>query len=303
MVKHPDLNEISIFAKVVEAGSFVRAAESLELPKSTVSAKVSSLEARLGVTLIRRTTRKLHITDAGKDYYQNCVQALRQITGVEEKLHQGQAVPHGTLRITTPVELGGTVMPQVVREFQKKYPEVQLELLLTDRTVDLVAEGYDLAIRAGELKDSSLISKKLGSVYFALFASPQYLKTNGTPKTVKDLTEHCALHFSALGSRGWQLHGPRGVVTTSLSRQTKINDLNLIKALAVSGTGVALLPTFFCYPEVQKGRLVRVLEDWKSDLRPVRFIYPKQDFLPKKLSAFLEVATEIITDDLRNYSL
>ncbi len=172
-----DLNEIIIFVKVVEAGSFAGAARRLDVPKSTVSAKVSALERRLGVTLIRRTTRKLFVTEAGQEYFQQCLRSLQQISAAEEQVAQRQSIPQGLLRITAPVELGGTLLPSVITEFQKQYADVKLEVILTDRMVDLVSEGIDLSLRAGDLKDSSLIAKKLGSVYFAPFASPKYLKS------------------------------------------------------------------------------------------------------------------------------
>lgn len=156
-----NLNEIAVYVKVVETGSFSGAAKALDMPKSTVSSWVSSLEKRLGVTLIRRTTRKLHITEAGQLYYKQCLAAISQIMTAEEEVSQGQTAPQGLLRITAPVELGGAILPSVIEEFGKKYPSVELEVILTDRTIDLVSEGIDIGIRTGNLKDSSLIAKKI----------------------------------------------------------------------------------------------------------------------------------------------
>jgi DNA-binding transcriptional LysR family regulator len=293
-----DLNEISIFIKVVEIGSFAGAAKILNMPKSTVSAKVSALERRLGVTLIRRTTRRLFVTDTGQEYYEQCVQALQHIAQAEDQVAHRQSVPQGLLRITAPVELGGTLLPEVIADFQKRYPEVNLEVILTDRQVDLISEGIDLAIRAGELKDSSLISKKIGTVYFAPFASPAYLKSAGIPKTPKDLKNHRCLQFTALGQEQWQLNGPGGPQSVKLNKPLLVNDLNLIKSLAMSGLGIALIPTFFCYSEKKRNSLVRVLDDWKANLRPVHFVYPQQQFVPKNLSAFLGVASDLIREKL-----
>jgi DNA-binding transcriptional LysR family regulator len=289
-----DLNETNVFVKVVDAGSFARAAHRLEMPKSTVSAKVSALERRLGVTLIQRTTRRLHVTDTGQEYYQQCVQALQQITSAEEHVTRRQSVPQGSLRITAPIQSGISLLLGVFSEFQNQYPEVNLEIILTERNVDLVSEGVDLALRAGELEDSSLISRKLGTLHFALFASPKYLKTNGMPKSPRDLKDHCSLQFTPRGHRDWKLSGPKGTQTIPIARHMLINDLNLIKVLAVSGAGVALLPTFFCSAETESGKLVRILNDWKSNAQPVHFVYPNQEFIPKKLTAFLDVATRII---------
>lgn len=297
-----DLNEIAIFVKVVEAGSFAKASLQLDMPKSTVSTKVSALEKRLGVTLIRRTTRKLFVTDAGIAYHKQCLQALNQITLADEQVTQTQSIPQGLLRITAPVELGGALLPMVIEQFQKMYPAVQLEIILSDRTVDLVSEGIDLAIRAGDLKDSSLIAKKIGSVYFAPFASPKYIKARGAPKNPKDLQNHDCLLFTPLGTESWKLNSPKGNQTIALNKKLMMNDLNLIKALAVSGLGIALMPTFYCYAETGQKKLVRILDDWKSESRPVQFVYPQQAFVSKKVNAFLQVATGIIRQSLETYN-
>jgi len=293
-----DLNEVAIFVKVVEAGSFARAAKSLEMPKSTVSAKVSSLERRLGVTLIRRTTRQLHVTDAGQTYYKDCLQAIGQIARADEMVTQTQARPNGLLRLTAPVELGTTLLPDVIVEFNKRYPDVELELLLSDQTMDLIGEGVDLAIRAGELKDSSLISKKLGAVHFATFASPRYLKKRGRPKSPQDLKDHRCIGFLPMGSKEWRLIGPKGAQTVRLNQHITTNDLDLVKSLALSGMGVALLPTFLCQYELQGDRLVRILGEWRSNLNPVHFVYAPQKFIPPKMTTFVSVATEMIRQRL-----
>ncbi len=298
-----NLNEIAIFIKVVELGSFIAAANFLEMPKSTVSAKISSLEKRLGVTLIRRTTRKLHITDIGKKYYEECQKALSQIQTAEEQVSEGQTIPHGPLKVTAPVELGGALLPQVIAEFNKKYPQVVLELILTDRTVDLIAEGVDIGIRTGTLKDSSLISKKLGSIYFAPFTSPKYLKSNPQIRSLKDLEQSCAIVFSSLGTLEWHLINGREKQIIRPQKRLVANDLNLIKTLTISGMGVSILPTFLCFNEVKNGKLVRILKNWQTDVRPVHFIYPSQKFVTPKIKAFIEVASSILKTSLETAEL
>lgn len=298
-----DLNEIAVFVKVIQAGSFSRAAQQLGMPNSTVSAKVSALEKRLGVTLIQRTTRKLHITPAGQAYFNRCVHGLDEIMGAEAEVASAQSEPQGRLRITAPVELGSSVLPGLVADFSSQYPKVKLEVLLTDRMVDLVAEGIDLAIRAGELKDSSLIAKKLGSIYFAPFASRNYLKAVGKPTHPKDLRSHRCVQFAPLGTQEWKLIGPKTSVTVPLQGSLIINDLNMVKALTLSDGGVALLPTFFCYPEVRSGQLVRLLPDWRTGLTPVHYVYPAQKFVLPKLSVFMDKASEALKRNFQSFEL
>lgn len=295
-----NLNEIAIFVKIVETGSFIGASLALEMPKSTVSSKLSTLEKRLGVTLIRRTTRKLHVTEAGKTYYDQCLKAIDQIIAAEEQVTESQASPRGLLRITAPVELGEVILPSIICEFSRKFPKVDLELILTDRTVDLVAEGIDIGIRAGELKDSSLIAKKLGSVYFATFASPKYLKNQGSPKTPKDLENHNCILYNPQGSGEWKLLGAKEERAIGLKKHIVINDFNLIKSLSIMGVGVALLPTFLCSDEVKSGKLIRILGNWKSNIRPVHFVYPAQKFVTPKLRAFIDVANDVVKHNLQN---
>lgn len=294
-----NLNEISIFIKVVEAGSFIGAAKTLGMPKSTVSARLSSLEKRLGVTLIRRTTRKLNVTDAGKAYYQQCLLAFSQIMAAEELVTQGQSTPHGLLRITAPIELGGALLPKVIEEFTKRYPEVKLEVILSDKTVDLVSEGIDIAIRAGNLRDSNLMSKKLGTIYFAPFASPKYLKKAKELKSPKDLEDHCIITFTPLGAEEWKLVSSKDKQTIRMTKSMAINDLNLIKSLTISGLGISLIPTFLCLDENKSGKLIRVLKDWRTELRPVHFVYPSQKFVTPTIKAFIEVTTDILKQQLQ----
>ncbi len=293
-----NLNEIAVFVKVVEAGSFVGAATLLGLPKSTVSSRFGALEARLGVTLIRRTTRKLHVTDAGLAYYQKCLRALSEIQSAEAEIVSGQATPQGILRVTAPVELGVTLLPRVITEFNKKFPQVDVEVILSDQTVDLLGDGIDLGIRAGTLRDSSLVARKLGSVYFAPFASQKYLRNNPEPRTPKDIDRHCVIQFAPLGSVEWNLVGAKDRAKVRLRRKLVVNDLNLVKALTEAGLGVALIPTFLCYQEARAGKLVRILGNWRTQTRPVHLVYPSQRFAAPKLRAFLEVATPLLKESL-----
>jgi DNA-binding transcriptional LysR family regulator len=295
-----DLNEIAVYIKVVQAGSFSAAARVLQMPNSTVSAKVASLEARLGVTLIRRTTRKLHVTEAGRDFFERCTRGLEEISSAEEEIKMSQSEPAGLLRVTAPVELGSVLLPPVVAVFKRKFPKVELEFVLTDQSIDLVGQGIDLAIRAGDLPSSSLRAKKLGSVYFALFAAKSYLKTSGALIHPKNLQEHCCLHFPPIGAPEWKLSSGKNIANVSLKNKISMNDLNGLKALAVAGQGIALLPTFLCQAELKSEKLVRVLPEWRTQLRPVHFVYAEQKFASLKVRTFIETAGEHISQSLRD---
>ena len=297
-----DLNEIAIFIAVVEKGSFTQAAVSLDMPKSTVSAKISSLEARLGVTLIQRTTRKLHITDVGQEYYQQCLHAIAQIAQAEKQVTQDQSVPQGLLRVSAPIELGGTLLPAVIYEFQKKFPQVELELILSDKYVDFIAERIDIGIRVGILKDSSLVAKKLGNIFFAPFASPKYLKNISEPKTPLDLEHHHTVVFTTIGDK-WELFSGNSSQEIKVNKAIKINDLNLIKNLTIQGQGITLLPTFLCLPEVKAGKLVRILKKWRTGERPVHIVYPSQKHVSPKIRAFIDLASTILKNTLETAEL
>lgn len=287
-----DLNEVMIFIKVVQAGSFSQAAKQLGMPNSTVSSKVSSLEKRLGTTLITRTTRRLNITPAGQAYFKKCLHGLEEIKSGEDEIAATHGEPQGLLRITAPVELGSSVLPPIIETYVKKYPKVQVEILLTDRRVELLSESVDLAIRAGELKDSTLIGKKLGVGNFWLYASAKYLKTKGEPAHPRELKDHQCLHFTPLGTESWKLVGPKGSLNVPVPGNLTINDLTMLKNLLLTGMGIALLPSFYCKSELASGKLVRVLETWQTAPSPIHFVYPAQKFVSPKLSAFIALATE-----------
>lgn len=289
-----DFNEVAIFIKVVQEGSFSQAAKKLGMPNSTVSAKVSNLEKRLGVTLIQRTTRKLNITPAGDAYFKRCIQGLEEIKAAELEIASTQGEPQGLLRLTAPAELGSSLLPGLVSQYLKKYPKARMEVLLTDRRVDLLSENVDLAIRAGDLKDSSLIAKRVGTIYFAPFASAKYLKSNGTPTHPRELRSHNCLQFTPIGVDEWKMTGPKGSLNVPVPGKILVNDMLALKKMALMDDGIAFLPTYFCYSEVKAGKLVRILPEWRSHLTPVHFVYPAQRFVTPKLSAFIALASEAI---------
>lgn len=298
-----DLNEIAIYIKVVQTGSFSEAAKKLGMPKSTVSSKVSNLERRLNTTLIQRTTRKLNITPAGEAYFKRCLSGMGEIHSAESEISALSGEPSGLLRVTAPFGLGSSILPCILSQFTRKFPKVSVEVMLTDRTVDLLSENVDLAIRGGNLKDSSLIAKKIGAVYFVPFASPKYLKSNPEIHHPKDLSKQRCLNFSPLGSSSWKLTSSKGTLEIPIHCPVMINDLTVIKQMAIMGDGVAYLPTYHCIDEVKTGKLIRLLPEWRSSLNPIHFVYPAQKFVSPKLSAFIAMSSSPLKESLHNFEI
>jgi DNA-binding transcriptional LysR family regulator len=289
-----DLDGIAIFVKVLQAGSFSRAAKLLGMPNSTVSAKVSALEKRLGVTLLQRTTRKLRATQAGEAYYQRSLRALEELQAAENELETGRAEPQGLLRLTAPVEIGHSLLPALVHMFLKKHPRMEIELVVTNRVLDLVVDGIDLAIRAGPLKDSSLVAKRFDLGYFGLWANPDYLTKHVAPRHPKELTQHNCVRFSRFKNEGFRLTNGRESLNVPVSGTSIADDFETLRSLAVLGEGIAFLPSFLCAEEAQQRELVRVLPQWRGDKVTLSLVYPAQRFVSPKVRAFIVVAEEML---------
>lgn len=289
-----DLNEAAVFVKVVEAGSFSAAARLLGLPTSTVSTRIARLERRLAVTLLQRTTRRLNLTDAGTLYYQHAAIGLGHMLDAEAAVTESTGEPKGLLRITAPVDIGDDLLVDIIRQMHRRFPQVGIDLVLVSRYVDLVAEGVDVAIRTGNLKDSTLIAKNIGLARWAPFASPDYLGTAPHPVSPQALRHHCCLQFTPLGKESWTLNGEGGSVTVPLPGLVMINDVRVIRAMTLAGKGVALLPEYLCRADCVAGRLVRLLPDWQAKADPVHLVYPRQRFMPLKLRAFIDLASEVL---------
>lgn len=286
-----DLNELLVFAKVVQAGGFTAAARGLRMPKSTVSRKVSELEERVGAQLLQRTTRKLRLTEVGRAYYEHCARIIAEAEAAELAVTRLQAAPHGLLRVTAPLTF--SMLGPLVADFMKAYPEVQLELVCTDRTVDLVEEGFDVAIRAGKLADSSLIARRLGSIERLVVAAPSYVKARGAPKSPKELEKHECLLFGA-GREGnvWSLHAGNRSVEVPIHSRLVVNEPDMLRAVTLAGAGVALLPNIVCTTDLATGRLQRILPDWGSPGAPVHAIYSSSRHHSPKVTAFVDFLRE-----------
>lgn len=292
-----DFNQAAVFVKVVQAGSFSAAARLLGLPTSTVSNRVATLEKRLGVMLLQRTTRRLHLTEAGTLYFEHAAAGLGHMLDAEAAVTESVGEPSGLLRVTAPADLGDHILAGMMHRMRRLHPKVRLDMLLLSRHVDLVAEGVDVAIRTGNLKDSSLIARHAGIARWVPFASPEYLASAPPLDTPQALRHHCCLQFTPHGREAWTLYEANGSVVVPLTGQAMVNDVRVVRAMVEAGEGIALLPLYLCREACAEGRLVRVLPTWHARADPINIVYPRQRFMPPKLRAF----TALAAHELRNW--
>lgn len=287
------LDDIAVFVQVVEAGSFSAAARRLAMPKATVSAKVARLEKRLGLSLIQRTTRKLRVTEAGEQYFHHCAEAIREVEVAEATLQSTSGKPSGVLKITAPVDLGRTLLPRIVNAYAARYPDVSVELLVTNRVMDLVGEGIDLAIRPSQvLKDSSLIAQRYFDMGSNLWGAPQYVQRLGPLTHPRDLANASLVGFLARSSAVFT--NGKSDVEVALNGRIRADDLETIKALLLLEQGIGWLPDFLAEDGAQAGRLVPVLPQWRPKERAaVYFVYVGRKYGLPKVRAFIETALEL----------
>jgi DNA-binding transcriptional LysR family regulator len=289
----PNLEEIGAFLAIVSSGSFSRAAQVLAAPTSTVSRRVSRLETKLGVRLIQRTTRRLNLTDVGRAYSERVSNAVEAMAAAAQAVRHTRAEPRGHVRLTAPPDVWPLLAP-VLCQFALSYPEVTVELELTGRIVDLVAEGFDLAMRASaRLTDSSLIARRIGESYLALFASPEYLRGRGAPRRIEDLSRHRCILFRARGGHArWKLVGPRGTRQVAVSGPISGSDFGFVKTLAIEGAGIALMPVSHGAPELPEGRLVQILPQYRGGVGGVYVVYPSARLLSAKVRVLRDFIVE-----------
>ncbi|MFO0553554.1 MAG: LysR family transcriptional regulator [Polyangiaceae bacterium] len=281
-----DLGDVEAFVAVVDASSFTAAAARLRAPKSALSRRVARLEEALGARLLQRTTRSLALTEAGASYHASATQALGQLREAAAVVSERSEEPSGTVRITMPVDTGAVTAIDVLTQFVREYPKVNVEVDLSARIVDLVAEGYDLALRAGPLRDSSLVARKLGDTVAILAASPEYVARRGMPQRPADLINHdCVLFRATRGESRWRLHGPDGrEEEVNVQGRLSGSDFSFIRAAALHGAGIALLPSPAALLDMNCGRLVRVLPDYSGFSSPFHLVYPSARFMPLRVA-------------------
>jgi DNA-binding transcriptional LysR family regulator len=284
-----NISELEIFVTVVDAGSFTAAAEQLGVSKSHVSKQVSALEDRLGAQLLHRTTRSLSVTDAGQAFYERGALILEQLEEAERAVMQLQTKPRGRLKVSVPMTFGLRHLAPLVAEFLQEYPEISIDLDLSDRKVDMIDEGFDLAIRIGELQDSSLMVRKLAPATRYCCASPEYLETHGTPRHPAELADHECLEYAYGRLNTWQFVSPDGDEHfVQVSGRLRANNGEVLVESCVAGLGVALVPDFMLGDHLQSGRLVRLLDDWLEWNAGVYALYPHNRHLSAKVRRFVD---------------
>ena len=282
-----DLNALYVFAKVVQTGSFTAAARALGMPKSTASQRVSELEQRLGARLLQRTTRRLSLTDQGRIYYDHCVRIFAEIEDADRAVTSLQERPCGVLRVTVPAST--QFLGPVLADFLRRYGGVQLEVVCTDRFVNLIEESFDVAIRAGALSDSTLVARNLGMLEFLLVASPRYLKKRGRPRSPEALAKHDSLVFSVgAHPRTWRLTRGNEVREIGVTSALSVNDLDILHDAVMGGVGIAMLPAYRCASDLDAGRLERILPEWIAPAAPIHAVYPSGRHLSPKVKAMLD---------------
>jgi DNA-binding transcriptional LysR family regulator len=282
-----------VFTAVVDAGSFAGAADKLDLSRGMATRYVAQLEAHLGVRLLNRTTRKLSLTEAGSDYYQRATQVLAMVEEAETSVAQEASVPRGTLRVTSSVAFGVRHLGWAITEYLQHYPDVQVDVTLNDRVVDLVEEGFDLGIRVATRIDPGLIARKLTRARIVACASPGYLKQHGTPKSPGELTGHNCLTYAYWSLQNdWRFKRKGLERTVRISGNLRGNNGDILVKAAIEGLGVILHPTFLVYEALRDKKLVRILSDWEADDLTVFAVYPNRKFLPPKVRSFIDFLAE-----------
>jgi DNA-binding transcriptional LysR family regulator len=292
-----DYNRVALFVSVVRAGSFTAAGERLGLPKSSVSRSLTQLENELGVRLLQRTTRKLALTDAGHAYFDAVSSAVSAVDEADAAVRELGAEPRGRVRITTPPTFGTMSMAAAFARFTRQHPGIRIELSVSSRAVDLVAEGFDLAVRAGRLEDSTLIARRIGDSEKALFAAPAYLRRRGRPRSMADLPGHDWVLYRALDGRAQiRLRAPDGVEQScEVSGALVADDLPFVLNAAEAGAGLALLPIHAAIKSAQAGRVEPVLPGWLERGSSVYVVVPSTRQLPARVALVRDFLVEHLT--------
>ena len=284
--------EMQTFNAVVDAGSFVKAADALDMSKAAVSRYVVDMETRLGVRLLHRTTRRLSLTDEGQVFYARSKELLAELQEAEDEITSRSQAASGLLRINAPFTFGVMHLAPLWGVFREQNPKVTLDITLADRVVDLVEEGYDVAIRIATLESSTLVSKRLATTRIALCASPQYLAERGTPRHPSELAEHAVISYSYLSTKDeWRFVGPDGPVNVKTNPAIHTNNGDTCRAAALTNQGIILQPTFLVGNDLSAGTLVELMPEYRAIDLGIYAVYPTRKHVSAKVRALIDFLT------------
>jgi DNA-binding transcriptional LysR family regulator len=291
------IGAMTAFVRVVEAGSFTKAARTLDVPKPTVTRLVQALESQLRVRLIHRSTRALTLTPEGATYYERTVRLLAELEDIESSTRDSLARPSGKIKVELSVAMAAMVIVPALPDFYATNPDVEIELSIGNRDVDVVADGVDCAIRTGEIADQSLVARRIGSFHFATCATPEYLKRYGAPAHPDDLlTGHCTIGMvSTRIGRPLSFAFCKGSERVEIAprHRLSVNDTNAYLAAGMAGLGIIQAPSISVQAAIDAGQLVPVLTDWHSDIYPTSIVYPPNRFLSAKVRVFVDWAVDL----------
>lgn len=290
-------HSMNAFVEVVDRGGFTAAEEKLGLSRAQISKLVMQLEAHLGARLLNRTTRKISLTEMGRLYYERCKALLIEIDEIDNMASEQSHSPRGTLTIGAPSSFGTLHFKNVITEYMKQYPQVQISLHLTDRFVDVVEEGFDVVIRIAELANTSLIARKLSTCKLVYCASPAYLEKHGEPGVPQDLSyHHCLLYSNADKPGVWTFHGPAGIEHVSVSGPLTADNGNILTAAALEGLGIVFMPTFIVSDDIRAGRLKQILVDYCPPELSINAVFPSRRYVSAKVRTFIDFSANYFSN-------
>ena len=287
------LEDMTVFIRVVDAGGISRAAEQLGIAKSAVSRRLVDLETRLGIRLLNRTTRTSSLTEAGRGFYERSIKIVDDISELNALASDSNTCLEGTINLAAPLSFGLSHLAPAIDDFLSLHPELTININFSDRQINLIEEGLDLAVRIADLKDSSLIARKLSPIRTQLCASPEYLKKQGTPETLDDLKHHPLLHYNLSNTSSWKLTDSQGE-QHFIHVKAKINANNgdFLKDMAIAGHGILLIPTFISWKAIANGELVPLLSDYMTPQLNAYAVYPQTRYLSQRTRVLIDFLVE-----------
>lgn len=291
------IDSLRIFSRVVQCGSFSKAAATLQIPRSSVSMAIQELEARVGARLLARTTRRVAPTQEGIVFYERCERLVGDYEEVEGLFRQSSSLPAGKLSVNVPGRMGRLIFAPALPDFLSRYPKIELEMGVTDRAVDLVHEGIDCAVRVGPLSDSSLVARKIGDIVLCNCASPAYLRKQGVPQTIEDLDRHLAVGYASPTSgriEDWEWVEGNEVKSRAIAARLTVNNAEAYIACCLAGLGLIQIPLYDVRHHLDAGELVEVMPGLRATPMPVHILYPHRRHLSRRLQVFVDWASALL---------